>query len=221
MPDQPSPRVLVTSGPTRAYIDRVRYIANTSSGSLGAEIVSELVRRGMPAVHLYGTGSAHLDPGSTPLVRSIEVMTVDDLISSVRTVVAGERITAVIHAMAVLDYVPAAVHEGKKASGDDFWTLTLKKTPKVIGMMRELLPDACFVGFKLEAGVDENELVRKAGLLLQKNALDLVVANDLDKVSQDRHDALLVTGGGTIIARPENKREIAVKIVEFIRGECR
>ncbi len=221
MPDKSPSRVLVTSGPTRAYIDRVRYIANTSSGALGARIVEELLRRDIPVVHLYGTGSEHINDSFDPRVRPIEVVSVDDLVSSVKKVVDEERITAVVHAMAVLDYVPATVFEGKKASGDDSWMLLLEKTPKVIGIMRELLPDACFVGFKLEAGAAEQELIRKATLLMRKNTLDLVVANDLDKVRGENHSALLIVKGGRIIARPESKRDIAVKIADFITGECR
>lgn len=221
MPDTSSFRVLVTSGPTRAYIDRVRYIANTSSGALGARIVDELLRRGIPVEHLYGTGSEHADESREPLLRSIEITSVDDLIATIKKVAGEERITAVVHAMAVLDYVPATVLEGKKASGDDSWMLRLKKTPKVIGIMRRLLPEACFVGFKLEAGVAEQELVRKAGFLMRGNNLDLVVANDLDKVGSERHSALLITKGNKIVARPEQKPDIAVKIVDFITGECR
>ncbi len=221
MPDKSPSRVLVTSGPTRAYIDRVRYIANTSSGALGARIVDELLRRGIPVVHLYGTGSEHVDEIRKPLLRSIEITSVDDLMASIQKVAGEERITAVVHAMAVLDYVPATVFEGKKASGDDSWMLRLEKTPKVIGILRRLLPDACFVGFKLEAGVTEHELVRKAGLLMRKNALDLVVANDLDKVGSERHSALLIAKDDKIVARPEKKRDIAVDVVDFITGECR
>ena len=75
-------RVLVTSGPTRAYFDRVRYIANTSSGALGARIVEAFVRRGIPVFHIYGAGSSAPSAGNSALLKSVEVVTVDDLIQS-------------------------------------------------------------------------------------------------------------------------------------------
>ncbi|MHC4789556.1 MAG: phosphopantothenoylcysteine decarboxylase domain-containing protein, partial [Planctomycetota bacterium] len=38
--------ILITSGPTRAALDAVRYISNRSSGRLGCRIAVEALRRG-------------------------------------------------------------------------------------------------------------------------------------------------------------------------------
>ena len=146
-------RVLVTSGPTRAYVDRIRYFSNTSSGALGALITKSLTDRNMPVILLRGPGSETPDVRDKKLLESHDIVTVENLIDAVHMVAARGDIKAVVHAMAVLDYIPEFCSNEKKKSGADSWEIKLVKTPKVIGIMRGLMPDIFFVGFKLESGV--------------------------------------------------------------------
>jgi phosphopantothenoylcysteine synthetase/decarboxylase len=209
-------RVLVTSGPTRAYFDRVRYIANTSTGALGARIVEVLLSRGIPVIHVYGSGSENPAAGNTHLLESIEVVTIDDLIHTLRTAAKDRDIAAVVHAMAVLDYMPESTLDGKKSSGDDFWDVRLVKTPKVIGLIRELMPDAVIAGFKLESCVSEHVLIERAGALLDRYNLDIVVANMQEHVGMEHHEALFIGPGKKILAAASTKRDIAAKLADFI-----
>lgn len=39
-------KVLITAGPTREYIDPIRFISNASSGRMGIEIAKEALARG-------------------------------------------------------------------------------------------------------------------------------------------------------------------------------
>ena len=111
------------------------------------------------------------------------------------------------------------MHE-KKKSGDDFWEIKLVKTPKVIGILRHLLPDAFFTGFKLESGISDELLVERAGSLMEKYLLDIVVANDLDKVYGDHHEALFIGKDKKILAHKKTKKEIAETIAELISEEA-
>jgi phosphopantothenoylcysteine synthetase/decarboxylase len=209
-------RVLVTSGPTRAWIDKVRYIANTSSGMLGARIVDALLKLEVPVIHLYGAESQQPRSSGHILLQSIPVTTMEDLIESVRHVASRGDVIGIIHAMAVLDYVPEKQFGGKTPSDADHWDLRLVKTPKVAGIMRELMPDAIMVGFKLEAGVADNELIGRAARILDRYHLDLVVANDIDKVGQDLHEALLVLPDRSVLTRAHTKNEIAEAVAGFM-----
>ena len=209
-------RVLVTSGPTRAAIDRVRYIANTSSGTLGARIVEALTARGAGVKLLLGAGAERPSVPEEILLETVHVVTVDDLIAQVRAASGDRGIRAVVHAMAVLDYIPERGMETKRPSDTPFWDIRMIRTPKVIALIRELMPDACTVGFKLEAGVSEAELVRRAFESLRTHGLDLVVANDLDRVGPDIHEAIFIDPRGGIIGRASTKREIAGYIAGFI-----
>lgn len=212
-------RIIVTSGPTRAYFDRIRYIANTSSGALGSKIAGSLVGAGFPVTHLFGTGSMTAASAS-PLYEPLETSTISDLVENVRKVSRRGDVGAVVHAMAVLDYAPERFLDEKKKSGDAVWDIRLVKTPKVVGMLRELMPDAYLIGFKLESGVDEAELVRRAVTLLETNCLDAVVANDLGRVGAERHEAMFVGPGGAILNRAESKDGIAAIVTELIKRHC-
>ncbi|MFC1551019.1 phosphopantothenoylcysteine decarboxylase [Candidatus Latescibacterota bacterium] len=211
-------KVLVTSGPTRAYVDNIRYFSNTSSGALGLNIVNALIARDIPVIHIYGAGSETLKHTKSPLLESIEIVTVDDLIAAVKRYAVPGEVTAVVHLMAVLDYAPESKLLEKKKSGDDFWEIRLVKTPKVIGILRYLLPDAFFAGFKLESGISEEQLVQRAGDLMEKYLLDIVIANDLDKVYGEHHEALFIGKDKKILARKTTKKEIAKTITSYIAG---
>ena len=209
-------RVLVTSGPTRAYFDRIRYIANTSSGALGKIIVETLAAEGFDVVHIYGAGSMHCDEKFADRVEAIEIETVDDLIDAVHKFCKSEEIQAVVHAMAVLDYQPETRLTEKKKSGGDNWSLNLVKTPKVTPIIRELVPDARFIGFKLESNVSEDELINRAYQSLQSYGLDAVLANDLDKVTAESHEAVIIGKDGGIMGRAGTKAEIANLVRDII-----
>lgn len=212
-----SPSVLVTSGPTRAYFDRIRYIANTSTGALGALVVEELSRRNIPVVHLYGTGSRQPHSMSSGAVTSREIVTVDDLISAVDDVAETRNIAAVVHAMAVLDYTPEETKAEKIPSGRDYWNVRMKKTPKVAARIRAKIPGAWMAGFKLESGIAEEELIRRATTMMKRYDLDLTVANILENVSEESHDAVFIGRDG-ILGRAATKREIAARLAGMIEA---
>ena len=208
--------VLVTSGPTRAYFDSVRYIANKSSGALGVCIVEEFLYRGVPVIHIKGSGSIMTDVKGNRLYTSIKIETLNDLETALEKVKSERRVSAVVHAMAVLDYIPESIMEDKKSSDDDYWDIRLVKTPKYIGIMRELFPEAFFVGFKLESGLSEEQLKDKAIDLLRKNNIDVVVANDIRKVGAEHHEAIFVNADGSIFRRAKIKARIAEAIADIV-----
>ena len=211
-----SPRVLVTSGPTRAWLDQVRYIANTSTGALGASIVEALVDRGIPVTHIIGEGGERPTCEDSVLYEPVEVTTLDDLVAAVKTIAGTRDIRAVVHSMAVLDYVPGDVATGKKSSDSPVWDMQLVRAPKVIDLIHERMPEAVLVGFKLEAGIDEAELVARAERLRAKNDLALVVANDIERIHGDCHEAIFVGTDSAILGRAATKVDIARYIAAFV-----
>jgi phosphopantothenoylcysteine synthetase/decarboxylase len=208
--------VLVTSGPTRAYFDSVRYIANKSSGALGARIVEEFIARGVPVIHIMGSGNVKPSVGTNPVYFPVDIETLDNLSAAIDQIKADRSISAIVHAMAVLDYTPEHRVEEKKLSGDDFWDVRLVKTPKYIGIMRKMFPEAFFVGFKLETGLSEEMLLEKAVGLIKKNNIDIVVANDTEKIGADYHEAFFVNASGAIVNRAETKDMIAKIIADLV-----
>ncbi len=206
-------RIIITSGPTRGPIDAVRYIANKSTGRLGSLIAQEALAEGAEVTFIYGKES--LLPPAQGGLRLVEVETVPDLVEAVEREMGQTNYDAIIHTMAVLDYVPEAYIPEKTPSGQEEWWIKLVKTPKVIKRMRELNPEAFLVGFKLEAGRSEEELIRIAHRSLLNNKADLVVANDLVQIEKGNHVAYLVDPQGEAI-KVVGKEEIAKRLVEVI-----
>lgn len=213
--------MLITSGPTRGPIDAVRYISNRSSGRLGCRIAEEAVGRGANVVLVAGPESrrpdlASLPEEARPRLRVVPVETVDDLIGALRNEIRARSPDAIVHAMAVLDYVPESPEHVKTPSGRESWTIRLVRTPKVIKKIRRWAPDACLVQFKLEVGLCDEELSRMALESLRRNRADLVVANDVDRIRDERHPALILDREGHVLARPATKREIAVALCDLL-----
>jgi phosphopantothenate-cysteine ligase len=80
----------------------------------------------------------------------------------------------------------------KISSDSDDLILRLKPTTKVISIIKKLQPHAFLVGFKLLNGASDAELFDVGFKLLRKNRCNLVVANDLAKIRQGTHEALVI-----------------------------
>jgi phosphopantothenoylcysteine synthetase/decarboxylase len=215
-------RILITSGPTRADIDAVRYLSNRSSGALGCRIALEALARGAEVVLVAGAGSItperrELTEDEARRLRVLPIETVSDLLRTLESELRGAAPPhAILHAMAVLDYVPAETSAEKTPSGRDEWTLRLVGSPKVIRSIRDWAPRACLVQFKLEVGLSEESLIRAALASLKANRSDLVVANDLTQIRGETHPALILSPDGEVLARPQTKGAIARALCDVL-----
>jgi phosphopantothenoylcysteine synthetase/decarboxylase len=219
-------RILITSGPTRGPIDAVRYITNKSTGRLGVLMAEEALSRGAAVTFVYGKGS--LAPGASLVgseawsrLRLVEIETVDQLAEVIRRELGAQRYDAVLHSMAVLDYVPETYAEDKRPSGREQWSIKLVQTPKVIKVIKELQPTTLLISFKLEVGKSQDELVAAAHHSLVSNRSDLVLANDLREIEQGCHVGYLVNQNGDIEAMAEGKEEIARLLLDAVAERSR
>ncbi len=211
-------KILITSGSTRAYLDAVRYISNISTGRLGREIATEALRLGASVTLLYGSGS--LIPRTNKFVRAtltlVEIETINDLLTSLHEKLKDTHFDAIIHAMAVLDYVPEKCVAGKVPSGKNEWVIKLEKTPKIIKIIRDLWPEAFLVGFKLEAGRTKEELLQIARNFQSQCKANLIVANRLEDIKDDNHTAFFVNKEGELTGVFQNKKAIAEGLMKAI-----
>jgi phosphopantothenoylcysteine synthetase/decarboxylase len=214
--------LMITSGPTRAPLDAVRYLTNKSSGRLGSLIALEALRHGARVTFVHGRDSltpaaCGVDGDSRERVRMIEVETVADLIGALRAELPGDC-DAIVHAMAVLDFEPESAPDEKISSRQDEWLVRLRPTPKAVAEIRDLAPDAVLVSFKLVYNVSVEEMERAAAESARRYRSDLIVGNDLAEIERGRHVAHLLNGSGLTLARVEGKREIAAAVVEAVAG---
>jgi len=205
-------KVVVTSGPTRAYIDSIRYISNYSTGRLGSLTADKLAREGFKVSFIYGKGS--LLPKSRG-IKAVEVETVAEFLKALKKELrSGAK--AVVHAMAVLDYEPEKNIKGKVKSDKKFWILKLKRTSKVINEVKKISPGVLLVGFKLEYGKGEAELRKAAEELFKKSGADFVVANDYGHIKKGNHKALVLGTDGSRLSA-SGKENIADAILDRIK----
>lgn len=219
-----SKNILITAGSTRGYIDAVRYITNTSTGKLGVEIALEVLRNGATVTYVYGKDSLfpvierYHDIRSSQL-KLIEIETNNDLIVILQKRLRNKKYDAVVHSMAVADYVPIRTRPNKTPSVKKELIVKLVRTPKVINVIRDMWPKALLVGFKLEVNKTKEELIKIAKGFLKRSKADLVVANDQKNISGNRHTAYLISNNGGKQGMLKSKKEIAKAIIMYLRGK--
>lgn len=91
----------------------------------------------------------------------------------------------------------------------------LTLTPKVIGLIKKMAPEVKLVGFKLLKGVSKEELYQVASALREKNQADYIVANDLSKIGNGKHWAMIIDKNG-IVTECETKKEIAKALEQLL-----
>jgi len=162
-------RVLVTAGPTREFLDPVRFLSNRSSGKMGWEVARAARRRGAEVVLVAGP-TALAPPRD---VETIEVVSAAEMAEAVRSRLPGT--TVVVAAAAVADWRPVARAATKGPKSKGAAAIEVESTVDVLGTLVRPRPDTIVVGFAAEThDVDEHA----RGKLVRKD-LDLVVANDV------------------------------------------
>ncbi len=205
-------KVLVTAGPTRIWLDEVRFISNPSTGKMGINLALEAVSRGAEVTLLLGPTS--LEVPSTD-IYTIHIETPQDIINSINKIKA---IDIFISAAAIGDYQPEK-QKGKIPSKQKTLSLELKQTPKIIDYVKEKFPKARIVGFKAEVDVTKDELEKRAQKSLMEHKIDMVVANYLDKTEQgfasETNEVIIVQKSKKSIEVPlKLKRQISKKILD-------
>lgn len=223
-------KILITSGGTTEKIDSVRGITNHATGTLGKYIAEAFLEKGYQ-VTLVTTKEA-VKPKDHPLLTVQIITNVDSLLSTLEPLVKTHDVF--IHSMAVSDYTPVymtdlneveqAEHvsdllnrqntESKISSKEDYQVLFMKKTPKVISLVKTWNPDICLIGFKLLVNVSKDELFAVARESLQKNKARYILANDLTEIKGDKHHAYLLDESH--VYETDSKKAIANLIFERV-----
>lgn len=112
----------------------------------------------------------------------------------------------------VLENPESKYRNAEKIPSDDPIVIGLKRTKKVIPLIKQNNPNTFLIGFKLLRDVSEGELIAVANQLAEKNKCDMVFANELSHISGNEHRGILIKNG-EIIARPSGKKQIAQAIV--------
>ena len=208
---------LVSAGPTRGWIDRVRFITNPSTGKMGIALVHELISRGATVTLVLGP-TAQIPPAQANVIN---VATSDEMMEAVMKALEDQRTDCFISTAAVLDYVPSKKEDSKMASGKSSLSVELIPTKKIIEEARKKFKKLFIVGFKVESGITKKELENRARAKIDAGICDLIVANDEQMkgvaFESDTNEVLIVGSGSSVDHIPlASKREIAHHIVDAI-----
>jgi len=200
-------RVLITAGPTREFLDDVRFLSNPSTGAMGFACARAAAKAGHQVTLVSGPTPLE-DPRGIRVVRVVSAIEMRDAAMK-----AFKFADAVIAAAAVSDWRPARRVNGKVKKGKALQTLALLPTPDILAEMGKDKGKRLLVGFALES---ENALRHGWEKLKAKN-LDHVVVNSPATFGSDKVDATLLHASGAEEPMPGvTKDQLAGRIVQLL-----
>ena len=171
-------KILLTAGPTREYIDEIRFVSNESSGRMGIEIAKEAAARGADILLINGKSLVKVPD----YLNVKNVVSTEDFIKEIKYELGYNEYDFFICAAAISDYSPTEVIEGKISSDNvKELQINMRLTPKIIDIARQKNHKVFIVAFKAETNVSRSELIDRAFERLKKSNADMIVANDVGK----------------------------------------
>ena len=171
-------KILVTAGPTREYIDEIRFVSNNSSGRMGIEVAKEAAARGADVLLVAGQCMAKIPE----YINTLNVISSDDFINTIKDELSYKDYDFFICAAAISDYKPVDYIKGKISSDNvEELHINMRLTPKIIDVARKKNYKTFIVAFKAETNVSRTELIERAYNRLNKSQVDLIVANDVGR----------------------------------------
>jgi phosphopantothenoylcysteine decarboxylase / phosphopantothenate---cysteine ligase len=204
------PRILITSGPTRQYLDPVRYLTNASSGRMGKALAEAALELGHEVVVV--SGPVHLEYPAAAEV--LHVVSTEELLQVCQR--EFPRCDGVIGAAAPCDYRPVRVQEQKIAKTGQPLVLNLIETPDVMATLGAAKrPGQWLVGFALETDDQHFRALTK----LEKKSCDLIVLNGPSAMDAADNQVEILDHSGQVIARHSGSKEtVAHGILAAIAG---
>ena len=201
-------RILITSGPTRQYLDAVRYLTNASSGRMGAALADAAVRQGHEVTVVSG-------PVEVPYHESAQVIPVvstEDMLAAAHEMF--DRCDGMIGAAAPCDYRPRHVEPGKIAKNGEPLKLELVETDDVVATLGAIKGARWVVGFALET---EDHRLRALAKLERKHC-DLMVSNGTAAMNALTNEVEVIAPSGKVLATlAGDKGQVADGILTLIQ----
>ena len=187
-------KALVTAGPTREYIDPVRYISNESSGKQGYEIALALNKIGINTKLIIGPSNLS---GFTEL-NTKKIETGDEMFEEVKK---SLPVDIAVCAAAVSDFKPSKKKKNKiKKDQESFKSIKLEKNKDILEYLSKNNKHRpkLVVGFSAETeNLSENSVLK-----MRKKNCDLIIANDVSKknsgFNSDYNKVLIIDNSGNI-----------------------
>ena len=211
---------IVTTGPTREYLDPVRFISNESSGKQGYEIALELSRLGIKTTLISG-------PTNLTFSRDIKVKNVVSGSEMLQEVKRKLPIHIAVCAAAVSDFKPISIKKNKIKKDLKMNEIKVERNSDILSYLgkNNRYKPQLLVGFSAET---EN-LINNSTKKMQEKFCDIIIANDVSKknigFNSDLNEVTIIEKNGKIQKLKKNSKKfiaslIAKKIVDtFLLNE--
>lgn len=200
-------RILITSGPTRQYLDPVRYLTNASSGRMGAALAEAAINAGHEVVIVSGPVDVKYHADATVHW----VISTEDMLCAAEE--AFEHCDGLIGVAAPCDYRPRRVADRKIAKTGEPLVLHLIETPDIVATLGTEKGPRWVVGFALQSEDHRFKAIRK----LEQKRCDLIVLNEPSAMEATANTIeVLDTSGEPILQASDTKEEVARQILGLI-----
>jgi phosphopantothenoylcysteine decarboxylase/phosphopantothenate--cysteine ligase len=205
-------RFLITAGPTREFLDPIRYVSNRSSGKMGYAIAEAALAVSSDVTLVSGPTSLTAPKG----VEFVSVTTAQEMAETVWS--RFSSVDVCIMAAAVCDFRPKTAAASKIKKGSFSGVMELEPTPDILAELGRRKKSQVLVGFAVET----DDLEKHAREKLARKKLDLIVANDSSAFDSETNRVAILTADGDIQRLPEMpKIEVAKVIIErAVRLAC-
>ena len=206
-------KAIVTTGPTREYLDPVRYISNESSGKQGCEIAIALNKLGIKTTLISG-------PSSLTFPKDLKVKKItsaDEMLNEVKKSLPADL---VVCAAAVTDFKPIKNNKNKiKKEAIKLQKINFVKNYDILEYVSKNNKHRprLVAGFSAET---ENVINNSVTKMKRKNC-DIIFANDISQkgvgFNSDYNKIFVIEGKDKVKIIPKNKKSfIASKIAEIL-----
>ena len=204
-------KALVTAGPTKEFIDPVRYITNKSSGKQGYEIANSLKRSGFNTTLI--SGPTQLDP-----IKGINTININSAKEMFDAVIENLPVDVAIFTAAVADFKVKDISETKIKNKENY-NLSLEKNIDILKHVsnHNSLRPKLVLGFSAET----NDIIKNSQKKINEKNCDWLIANDVSNQeigfdSEFNEVNILYKNGKIENITKDKKSVIANKIVKKI-----
>ncbi len=206
-------KAIVTAGPTREYIDPVRYISNESSGKQGYEIALALSKLGIKTTLIIGPSNLVFSKD----LKIKKITSADEMLSEVKKLLP---VDLAVCTAAVTDFKPAEKSKNKiKKENIKLKQINFVKNYDILEYISKnnKYRPRLVAGFSAET---EN-LTKNSISKIKRKHCDIIFANDVSQkgigFNSDYNKVSVIDKKGDIKIIPKNKKSfIANKIAEIL-----
>jgi len=211
MSNASSIRCLITAGPTREFIDPVRFLSNPASGKMGYALAEAAVAAGW-TVDLVAGPVALQEPDDVILYP---VVSAEEMFHHVDALF--DACDVLIMTAAVSDFRPVKRHAEKEKKAGASLQVEFEPTIDILKAMTERKAHQTVVGFAAET----NNVDAYARKKLEEKRCDWIVANKVGEAgagfaAETNEVTLIAADGSSLKIGPTTKKIIAKQLIELV-----